>query len=283
MDLHFLHKNLETNFKVSHHREREFLKLWHYHPEYELVYISRGRGTVYVGDHIGPYQPGNIFLIGAHLPHMFETSMPPHPEKEEISEAYVIHFGEEFIGGFSGNSIEFSYISTLINHAVTGLFFPSPGKKACKTFKRTTAGNIQENTLHFLRILYLLQQKEKEHLATPAWIKQFNSGDKKLNRVLQYIMLHFQEELSLEEIASYTGMNKTAFCRYFKLKTGKSFIEFLNDLRISFACKSLMEEDTSRSISEVCYASGFNSLSYFHRIFKRCKGMAPSEYRGGAD
>ncbi|UGU16606.1 AraC family transcriptional regulator [Sinomicrobium kalidii] len=280
MDLHFLHKNLETNFKVSHQKEREFLKLWHYHPEFELVYIARGRGTVYVGDHIGPYQPGNVFLIGAHLPHMFETSFTGEEGEEEISEAYVIHFSEEFIRGFYRNTIEFGYVSSLINHAVTGLFFPAPGKKTHKTFKKTTGSNIQENTLHFLRMLYLLHQKEKEHMASPAWIKQFDSGDKKLNRILQYIMLHFQEELSLSEIASRAGMNKTAFCRYFKMKTGKSFVEFLNDLRVSFACKSLMEKNASRSISDVCYASGFNSLSYFHRIFKRSKGVSPSTYCG---
>ncbi|RNL75246.1 AraC family transcriptional regulator [Sinomicrobium pectinilyticum] len=282
MDLHFLHKNLETNFKVSLHREREFLKLWHYHPEYELVYISKGRGTVYTGDYIGPYQPGNIFLIGSHLPHMFETStVGPASGDEGISEAYVVHFGDKFIRGFYENSIEFGYITSLIKESVTGLSFSSPGKKVYKIFQKTTSGNIQENTLHFLRILYYLQQKKKIQLATPAWIDQFNSGDKKLNKVLQYIMLHFQEELSLTEISSYAGMNKTAFCRYFKMKTGKSFVEFLNDLRVSFACKTLLEKNISRSISDICYASGFNSLSYFHRIFKRSKGVAPSEYRGG--
>lgn len=282
MDLHFLHKNLETNLKVALHREKEFLKLWHYHPEYELVYISRGRGTIYAGDYIGPYQPGNVFLIGAHLPHMFESSPASlNPDDEEISEAYVVHFGDTFIRSFSENNVEFGYIPYLVKHAVTGLLFPDPGKKAFKIFRKTLKGDIQKSTLHFMRILYHLQLKEKVHLATPAWIDQFNSSDRKLNKILQYIMLHFHEELSLADIASYAGMNKTAFCRYFKTKTGKSFVSFLNDIRVGFACKSLLDAHNSLTISDVCYASGFNSLSYFHRIFKRSKGVSPSEYREG--
>ncbi|WP_146746548.1 AraC family transcriptional regulator [Sinomicrobium soli] len=281
MNLHFLHKNLETNFKVSIHNQPEFLKLWHYHPEYELVYISRGRGTIYVGDHIGPYNPGDIFLIGSNLPHMFETTAVTGSEEDIVSESYVIHFRDSFLREFLRLPLEFGYIPTLSEAAVAGLSFPSPAPGISGSLRKLAHGSIRENTLDILRILYQLEQQEKTTLASPAWIDQFNSRDRKLNRILQYIMLHFQEDLSLEAVASYSGMNRTAFCRYFKGKTGKSFITFLNDLRISFACKALLEDIPSRSVSEVCYASGFNSLSYFHRIFKRHKGVAPSEYQGG--
>ncbi len=133
MDLHFLHKNLETNLKVALHREKEFLKLWHYHPEYELVYISRGRGTIYAGDYIGPYQPGNVFLIGAHLPHMFESSPASlNPDDEEISKP-MLCISEIPLSGASPKTMSNSDISHLWSNMPSQDYSsPIPVKKPLK-------------------------------------------------------------------------------------------------------------------------------------------------------
>ena len=277
MKLHLLHKNLRSNVLFSSFSGKEFLKLWHYHPELELVYIISGKGTLYVGDFIGNFESNNIFLIGSNVPHMFDSSKSFEGESTSI----VVHLNHDFLKKLSTLGEEFNYINSLILLSNRGLKFNTKESEKFKNlFLELSETSADEKVLQTLKILYRLSLIENlAKLGSIEWLEQINITDERMNTVIEFVMMNFKNEIHLNEVAEMVAMNKTAFCRYFKHNTNKTFINFLNGVRINYACKLLKEKNTSNSISMACYNSGFNSLSYFSRIFKKNVGCAPSEYK----
>ncbi|MDO1511575.1 AraC family transcriptional regulator [Maribacter confluentis] len=277
MKLHLLHKNLRSNVLFSSFTGDEFLKLWHYHPELELVYIVSGKGTLYVGDFIGNFESNNIFLIGSNIPHMFDSA----PNFEGESSSIVVHLNYDFLKKLGQLGEEFNYINSLLLLSNRGLKFNTKESQKFKyLFHELAETSSDEKVLQTLKILYRLSLIENlAKLGSIEWIEQINIADDRINTVIEYIMMNFKNEIQLNEIAEMVAMNKTAFCRYFKQNTQKTFVNFLNGVRINYACKLLKENNASNTISMACYNSGFNSLSYFNRIFKKNIGCAPSEYR----
>lgn len=283
MKLHFIHKNLQCNIKVSLHQEKEFLRLWHYHPELELVYIVQGEGTLYAGDFIGNYRENDIFLLGKNVPHMFLSK--DYEDIKVLSKAYVIHLNESFLTNLSDEQAEFCYVSNLLEISKRGVMFRNnKNPSLLQTLNKMSSESISENALSTLHVLLNLSTYEKiTSLGSLNWLEYFHVSDKRLNEVIEYIMLNFKQEIGLGHISKISGMNKTAFCRFFKKKTGKSFVAFLNEIRINYSCKLLLESNPSNSISMACFNSGFNSLSYYNRSFKKVMGTSPSQYKRGAD
>lgn len=277
MKLHLLHKNLSSNVLFSSFSGEEFLKLWHYHPELELVYIVSGKGTLYVGDFIGSFESNNIFLVGSNVPHMFDSSSNYEGESTSI----VVHLNFEFLKKLSQLGEEFNYINSLILLSNRGLKFDTKESEKIKNlFHELSETSADEKVLQTLKILYRLSLTENlAKLGSIEWLEQIKITDDRMNKVIEYIMMNFKNEIHLDEIAEMVAMNKTAFCRYFKQNTNKTFVNFLNGVRVNYACKLLKEKNSSNTISMACYNSGFNSLSYFSRIFKKNIGCAPSNYK----
>ncbi len=275
IELHFLHKDLKSNFEFSHHKERQFLRLWHYHPEIELVYIKQGKGTLFAGDFIGTFEEGNLFLIGKNIPHMFQSS------SKNFSEAYVLHFNQSFFEAIKSNKEEFQYIKLIHNLSERGSTFHNFRKNEIENLLFQLRDlPIPLKAINILQIFYSLSiNANKTYLGSLNWLNHHQVSDQRLSEVMEFLMLNFKEDISLEKIAGIAGMNKTAFCRFFKQHTGKSFITYLNELRINYSCKLLKEVNSNYSISKSCYASGFNSLSYYNRVFKKSIGITPSQYR----
>ncbi|MCX2679758.1 AraC family transcriptional regulator [Galbibacter sp. EGI 63066] len=279
MKLHYLQKNLESDIKLSKHKQKEFLKLWHYHPEIELVYIIEGEGTLYAGDHIGNFQKNDIFFLGKNVPHMFD-SKPFSSETDKLSIAYVIHANADFFPGVNSSKSAYSYVSQMMEVSKRGIRFRGDENIVLlQILDKMNSNSLYQNGVSFLSLLLELHQKNnKKLLGSNDWLSNYQVKDLRLNKVIQYIMQNFQEEISLDTIANVSGMNKTAFCRYFKSKTGKSFVEFLNEIRIGYSCKLLSDTNPQKTVSEACYQSGFNSLSYYNRTFKKLKGISPSRF-----
>lgn len=283
MKLHLLHKELQSNIKISLHEETEFLKLWHYHPELELVYMVEGEGTLYAGDFIGDFKKNDVFLLGKNVPHMFLSKA--YKDVKTVSKAYVVHLNESFLTNLDEEQAEFHYVPNLLEISRRGVMFRNHRNDSLlQILNKMLNKSIPENALNTLQILYHLSNDEEgEGLGSLNWLEHFHVSDKRLNEVVEYIMLNFKEKIDLEKAAGISGMNKTAFCRYFKKNTGKSFIAFLNEIRINYSCKLLMEINPSNSISMACYNSGFNSLSYYNRSFKKVMGVSPSHYKANKD
>lgn len=278
MKLHYLHKGLSSNIKFSFHKEKEFLKLWHHHPELEIVYILQGTGTIYAGDYIGNYQKNDLFLIGKNVPHMFHSKLE---EEEEFSESYVFHINEVLLNNNFVDLPEFSFLKNIMDISKRGVLFRSKQNlEVLDLLDSLEETSLSENTIKvYLLLLKLSSYKEFITLGSINWLRHAHVSDRRINKVIEYVMLHFQQEISLEEISEISGMNKSAFCRFFKKSVGKSFISFLNETRINYSCKILLESTPRKTVSEACYKSGFNSLSYYNRTFKKLMKISPSRYQ----
>lgn len=279
MKLHFLHKELSSNIKFTIYEKEEFLKLWHHHPELELVYIVEGEGTLYAGDFIGRYQKNDVFLLGKNVPHMFHSNPPT--ESGSFSKSYVFHINDALLNASFDELPEFSFLQHIKDISKRGVLFrQNDNDNLLEVLEKLKNDSPSKNAIKVFQVLlHLSDYQEYVSLGTLDWLDRFRIDDKRINNIVEYTMLHFKEDIKLEEIAAVSGMNKSAFCRYFKKSTGKTFINFLNETRINYSCKLLQESSPKKSISAACYESGFNSLSYYNRAFKKVMRVSPTQYQ----
>jgi AraC-like DNA-binding protein len=254
---------------------------WHYHPEYELVLVLRSSGRKIIGDHVSRFTDGDLALIGPNLPHVYDND-PAYYEKDSPlrAEAIVIHFAEDFLGKSFFQLPEMKKVRQLFKSAQQGVQIEGNTRQeiAGKMALMLDLPPAQRLT-ELLNMLILLSQSEEQSLlASPGFVQNYSSANaERLDPVLAYLMQHFTEEISLEAVSSIANMSPQSFCRFFKHCTRKTFLEFLNELRVGHACRLISEN--RYNISEIGYKSGFNNLSNFNRQFRRVMGKTPTAYR----
>ena len=267
-----LNSPIDHAFHIRKDEVYSFNDKWHYHDMLELVYIIKGNGERYIGDSIASFHSGDIVLVGSKLPHVW-NSKTTHKTKK--CSAIVIQFSANFLGDKFLTLPEFTQIKALFQKAKRGISF---NEKIAKKITALMDYTGMERLTNFISLLqYMAITKEYSLLASPHFIDTIYGNDKKINSAFEFIMTHFMYDIKLVNIASEIGMNKTAFCRYFKNKTKKTFSSFLNEVRIGYACK-LIREDYS-DIQTAIYKSGYNSPSYFYKNFKIITGVSPTEYQ----
>lgn len=254
---------------------------WHFHPEYQLFMVLKGRGTQFIGDSIRPYKEGEITFTGPNLPHLWKSDVAGKKSShEQYSEGIVIYFNGGFLGENLLQKEEGIKLNQLFQKSLRGILVHGD-----------TALEIQElmqnlihleglvSVLELLKILNVLSEtKEMEVLASPGYINSLKQGDtERMNAVYAYVMEHFRRKIGLEELAELTNMTPTSFSRYFKVHANKTFSEFVGEIRIGHACKLLLEE--KMNASQACYASGFQTLSNFNKQFKAITSRTPSAYK----
>lgn len=282
MKLHLLNRKKPENssFRVTHHVEPFFLKVWHYHPELELVLSLKSTGTRFVGDSIKKFDEGDVVLIGNNLPHMWLNDESYFQEdSKRIAEDIVIHFNKEFLGLEFLDAHEMKPISELLYKSRYGVKFISPDKKILKGIKKLNKLGVGfERTLKFIQILNkLAQHSEYELLSSEGFVNSFKQNkNENLDKTYEYIFENFAQPISLNDVANIANMNPSAFSRFFKRVNRKTFSRYLNEVRIGYACKQLIENKSK--ITTICYESGFNNISNFNRQFRAIKQMSPSEY-----
>lgn len=254
---------------------------WHYHPEIELLYCIKGKGTNFVGSCIRSIEEGELLLFGKNLPHTRQRDRAYyylHPE--EIPETIVIQFREDFLGKDFFQVKEFQPLHELLQRALRGLTFHGQ-TRTCISAKlmRIKELNRTNRILELLAILDLLARSEEvEYLNQSGYISDAHGkSSEKIHKVYEHTINCFRQPISLAEVAALTNLSVSAFCRYFKQRTRKSYFQYLLEVRVGYACKLLTEGELD--IGQVCYASGFNNLSHFHRQFKKAVGLTPSEYK----
>lgn len=255
--------------------------LWHHHKEYEILYMVKNSGTAYVGDKIFPYQGGTLMLFCANLPHMFVPKLNSVKELDKGIDAYVLHFSIDTINTVIDCLPEFQPLNHLLNNWKRGMIFKNvkKNKEVLRIMKEINDWNNYDRVTHFFELLNLLEHdKNFEFIANPGFVKSINHVKGRLEKVYEYSINNFNDSsISLDEIAESINMNKTAFCRYFKKITDKTYFQFLNEIRIGHACKLLLE-DENKNITNVAFLSGFNNMSNFNRQFKLIMGKSPSSY-----
>lgn len=254
---------------------------WHYHPEYELVLVVKSTGKRTVGDHVERFADGDLLFMGPNLPHSYQND-PIYYEgnKSLTAEAIVIHFDENFLGKDFFNIPEMILVKQLFNKSKFG--FKILGKtrqKVEQIMKEMQTMSGHQRVISLLQILEVLSLTEEyQLLVRPGFIQDYTiSNNDQLTKVHEFIMENFQRDISLAEVAKVANMSVPSFCRFFKSTTRKTFSTFLNDIRIGYACKLIVED--RYNISQVCYESGFNNLSNFNRLFKKLTDKTPLQYK----
>ncbi|WP_262246861.1 AraC family transcriptional regulator [Parapedobacter soli] len=254
---------------------------WHFHPEYELTLFTESVGKRFVGDHTDSFGPGDLLLIGPHLPHYMRNDEIYYRNDSDLRiRAIVVHFTEDFIGGQFFDIPEMGMVKKLLNNSLRGIhIYGETQQVVAKKMEELLTVEGYERLICLLDILQLIaHSSEQRMLSSIGYENSFSLNDAdRINSVFEYVLQHFTEDISLAEVAAHVHMNASAFCKFFKSRTGKTFTYILNEIRIGHACRLFIEQDIS--VSEVCYACGYNSLSYFNRKFKLITKYSPMDYR----
>ena len=260
------------SFQFFQFEKEELNPFWHYHPELELTFIKKGKGTRFIGDTIAPFTNYDLVLVGENLPHQWVTL---NAEKT-LNECFVFQFKKEIIP----NLKECKPIINLLEEAKRGIQFLSVPQFIIQKILNFNSLNTVQQFGELLDILNDLQQIESKKLLTsPSYeIRQRNvKNQEKFAKINSYILENLNQKLTVNEMAEIANMVPQSFCRWFKSISGFSFISFLNIARIEKASQLLIT--TSQPIQEVAFASGFETLSHFNRTFKKIKNTSPREFR----
>ncbi|WP_028295270.1 AraC family transcriptional regulator [Olivibacter sitiensis] len=264
------------SFSVRIDKQPQMNNIWHYHPEVELVYVSKGQGTQFIGDSTKNFRGGQLILLGAYLPHYWHFDLSQHPE----TDVKVIHFHPHFWGKDFLLLPENQAIYQLLLRAKRGLEIGGVSKTTCvNLINQMTECSSNRKIIYLLQLLTELSIEEQlDPICGAAFQPTLEkSEDKRISTIYEYSMAHFKEKIGIGEVADKVGLSPHSFCRYFKSRTGKTYTRFLLEIRIGHACNLLLSRELS--IKEVGFESGFFNITSFHKIFKEIKGLSPLVYR----
>ena len=247
---------------------------WHFHPEFELVFIEGADGNRHVGNHFSRFKGSDLVLIGSYIPHLnFDYGIRTPYEK------IVVHIQPEFLKKTFDTTPELKSIHELMTLSRRGIAFGNQTKNQIqKRLKNLATLNRFDQFLELLDILnHLSKAQDKVLLHSEPVKNQFNTRDKdRMEKIYNFIDEHYQRKMNVQEVADLSHLSKPAFCRYFKRITKLTFTQFVNHYRIDKSKKLLL---SGKNVTETCFSSGFESLSYFNRTFKKITGTNPISFR----
>lgn len=273
--------NADHSFSIRKETEPNINNRWHFHPEIELIHFHQGCGTQFIGDHISKFEPGDVIIIGRDLPHFWKYDDLYHTVKP-ITEAYstVIHFFENFIGERFLHLPESRGIKSLLEKATRGILLKgAAADKIGELMEKIYESKGLHRIISLLNCLSELALCEDITLLSSLGFKHSfpESQSHRISAIYNYTLNNFNKTIKLDEIAEIAGMIPNSFCRYFKDLTGKTYFTFLAEIRIGYACKLLLANKAS--VKQICFESGFNNFSSFHKSFKLIMGKTPIEYK----
>lgn len=274
IQLETIDKDAKAPIRVLHDPKLNDMFFWHFHPEYELVYINGASAKRHVGDHISTYADSDLVFIGSNIPHLnFDHGVQTEYHME------VLHIKPFFLNILGEDIPAFTSIQRLFEQSKYGIAYFGETK-------RDVGSRIQglhllspfELILESIKILERLANSSEYTLlhATPFVSKYTEKEKQRIRHIYAFIDEQYQRKISVDEVASLCNLTKPAFCRYFKKATGNTFVGFLNQYRISQAKRLLL---MGKNVGETCYECGFESLSYFNRTFKKVTHENPSEFK----
>ncbi|WP_298117577.1 AraC family transcriptional regulator [Flavobacterium sp.] len=245
---------------------------WHYHPEFELTYIVKGSGYRIVGDSYEYFSAGDLVLLGSNLPHTWSGIL----EDDVYSEAVVIQFSKEFISSFLELK-ESVLIKNMLETSVRGISFETNEVIVSKIIGLTESSGV-DRILKLITILDDLSKQQATFIASNTFHNVVSKkNEMRINKVCQFIQSNFNNKISLSEVANLIYLTESNFCKFFKKATGKTYSDYLNEIRINEACRLLAQSE--KTISQISFECGFETLSYFNRVFLNKKGMTPSVFK----
>ena len=258
----------------------------HSHPELELIHVTEGVGTLIIGDSVVPVTGGELFLIGCDVPHMFrfqeqtfiDTIMRRGEESAQLN-LLLLHFDPHTIGENFINVPENRLIKSLIQRANSVLLIGDEFKPdILNSMEELVNIPVHEKLIRLMILLNMIAEVETRPASNHYVKNTFSKSDEaRLSKIFLITVNNFHKRVTLHEMAEAVYMSPNAFCNFFKLKTGRTYFDFLLEIRINHACKLLRTAD--HSIGEICYYSGFSNASNFNRQFKELTAKTPLEYK----
>ena len=253
---------------------------WHFHSEYEIIYIEESHGEEFINDSKIHYYPGDILLIGANTPHFTKSAPDYYEDNQDLRvKGVIIQFKREILPNIIYQYPDYHKIKQLLERSNLGIYFNINHnehiRKMIEKIPKEKGIKLLTSLLHILEAM--ANMEKYDCISSNTKLNFHDSVDNRFEKVISYIRQHFTEEIQVKQIAALIPMNHTAFCRYFKEKSSKTMTEYIQELRISYACQLISE--STESISQICFRCGFNNIPHFNRIFKRYKKLTPTEYR----
>ncbi|MBW4891877.1 AraC family transcriptional regulator [Mucilaginibacter sp. HMF5004] len=284
MKPHYLKIDLKPQncFNVRHDILSSFRGIWHYHPELELHYVIRGEGVRFIGDNIRNFLPGELVLVGGNLPHSWRSKDEYFNNNPNLNvEVIVMHFLPDCLGAELLQLPEAYLLPKLFEKAKNGLMIEGVAKvRVIELMQKALTAENFDRIIILVSILKILAETDEYANITLSRNEYYQSNESetlRLNKVCSHTLANYRRDISLEEVASICHLSTTSFCRYFKLMMNKTYTDFLTEIRISHACRLLIEN--KRSTIMICYECGFNNISNFYRHFKKITKTTPFEYK----
>ncbi|MFD0799104.1 AraC family transcriptional regulator [Maribacter chungangensis] len=264
----------KSPFRLLHDPKLSHLFYWHFHPELELVYIEGASAKRHVGDHISQFEDSDLVLIGPNIPHLNFDHGVTTPYRKE-----VLHLKPNFKEDVLDALPELKQIDRLLELSKYGIAFSGTTKSEVGALLKEL--HSLDPFAFFMAVMNILKRlsnsNEFELLHKTPFVNKHNDKEqKRLRSIYAFIDERYEGKITLDEVAGLCNLTKPAFCRYFKKNTGSTFIQFLNQYRVSQAKRYLL---SGKNVTETCFACGFESLSYFNRSFKRIVGENPSKFK----
>jgi AraC-like DNA-binding protein len=278
--LDFLPKNSDESFVTKFFDYHYYPTPWHFHPEFELVLVTESTGKRFIGDQITGFGPGDMALIGPNLPHLYRNDPEYYLHDSALrAKSIVVHFNKESFGADFLDLPESKAIQSLFQRSAKGLQVTGKTNEvASKMLRELLILKGLSKWLKLLEILHLLSESQEiNNITTNSIIGEntFESG--RMDQILDFVYQNFPGKISIAEIAGKVNMAENSFSRYFSQRTRQSFTSFLNEVRLGYAAKLLME--THQSVISVSLECGFCNLSNFNRQFKGLYKQSPLNFR----
>lgn len=274
-------KPVNESFWIQNDRLPHLYDILHQHDEFQTTLIQEGTGNVIAGNCFHEFKPGDIFVFGSKLPHAFRNDPAYYnTDNQLMARSVSVYFEWKNLGSVFLGLPETKTLTDLMQKSERGIFYAGSNNQEI-AHNLLNLGN--ENELGRLILLLtvlnqLASSGDKQILATEGTYNNMNETDeKRMDAIYRFTLNEFHRPISLNEVAMVANMTANSFCRYFKTRTRKSYLDFLTDYRIGYSCKLLQQEEYS--ISEICYRVGFGNLSNFNRKFREINQCTPKEYR----
>ena len=266
--------------RVQVDKGQHFYENLHQHPEIQITLIVKSEGVLVAGDYVGNFTEGDVFMIGKNQAHVFRNDkMYFNTENDLQAECITIFFDDNYFGDYFWNLNEMSAVRQLVHETSGGLRIKGEAQLAvAKLLKTIVHQTGLEKLISFFSILKTLSENtdfEKLSLTESHWNTPQYENDR-MSAIVKYSLQEYHNPITIESVANIANLTPEAFCRYFKLRTRKTYLHFLYEIRINQACKLLQNRDLL--VSDVAYQVGFNNLSNFNRVFKMIIGKTPSQY-----
>jgi AraC-like DNA-binding protein len=264
----------QTSFVARTYTTPHYETTWHQHKEVELIVQLKGSGMCFIGNYVGSFTEGDVFLLGSNLPHEFKKE-----RKGAKCSVMVVHFDPQLWGEAFWRLPESAEIKALLNQSLAAIKLNAQNAAELGNTITTmeTAQGFERFTLLCQSLLVLSRSNQTLSLSTLDAGNFAPLADGKINRIFEYTIKHFSEPITLSTIAAIAAMSVSAFCRFFKRNTKKTYVQFVNEMRIGQACQSLLRSD--KTVLQICYDCGFNTVANFNKQFLKIKGMKPSVYK----